>query len=478
MRSILYCYETYKRILDLEERRGNLRKDTFSGEIQKLSLELGELRRKVKCVRKEERDAFKEMVNTKRQEYEKRREEEIRSIAERIRERGAKLITLSKVNAKGKTGYTADNVETLLLSKVLMLELKRSYKQTPANRNAIIEELRALLDNPMPKTIIRADIHHFFESIPQEWLIEKILEDSYLTPFSLKCLKTFFYRYNELRTAPEEEASGIPRGLCFSSYLAEIYMAGFDRRISQLEGVYFYKRYVDDIILIACPTKQAKETYWQQLEKEVSTLGLTLNDDEGKSFCSELTPAAVAPLTINYLGYQFRYQGGHLDVLLTEHKFNRYKTCVRLAFEKYKEIGHHSSRHQQPQIKKQDATLQFMHRLSAITGNGHLNGRKNYVQVGIYYSNKYLTTQEQLEQLDEFIRECLHNKSLFSPVSTMFQYGHEGDHQRCITAIKEKILSDYSFVSGFVTRRMYRWSDYVTILRQLGNLYYSQAEDE
>jgi len=464
--------------LDLEERRGNLRKDTFSGEIQKLSLELGELRRKVKCARKEERDALKEEVNTKKQEYEKRREEEIRGIAERIRERGTKLITLRKVNAKGKTGYTADNVETLLLSKVLMLELKRSYKQTPANRNVIIEELRALLDNPMPKTVIRADIYHFFESIPQERLIEKILEDSYLPPFSLKCLKTFFYRYNEFLTAPKGEKAGIPRGLCISSYLAEIYMANFDRRISQLEGVYFYKRYVDDIILIACPAKQAKEIYWQQLEKEVSTLGLTLNDDEGKSFCTELTPAAVAPITINYLGYQFRYQGGHLDVLLTEHKFNRYKTCVRLAFEKYKEIGHHTSRHQQPQVKKQDATLQFMHRLSAITGNGHLNGRKNYVQVGVYYSNKYLTTLEQFSRLDDYIRACLHDEALFNPALTMFQYGDDGDHQRCVTVIEEKILSDYSFASGFVTRRMYRWSDYATILRQLGNLYYSQAEDE
>lgn len=404
--------------MDLEERRGNLRKDTFSDEVQQLSSELGELSRKVKCARKEERESLKEELEEKKREYVERREAEIRQIAEYIQKQGAKLIELREVNAKGKTGYTAANVETLLLSKVLMLELKRSYKQIPANRNAIVEELRALLDNPMPKTVIRADIHHFFESIPQARLIEKILKDSYLTPFSLKCLKTFFYRYNELCVATEGEEAGIPRGFCFSSYLAEIYMMGFDRLISQLEGVYFYKRYVDDIILIACPTKQAKEIYWQQFEKEVSTLGLTLNNDEAKSFCAELTPAVVAPLTINYLGYQFRYQGGHLDVLITEHKFNRYKTCVRLAFEKYKEIGHHTSRHQLPKVKKQDATLQFMHRLSALTGNGHLNGRKNYVQVGIYYSNKYLTTLEQFEELDKYIKSCLMNAPSSSRIAS------------------------------------------------------------
>ena len=187
---------------------------------------------------------------------------------------------------------------------------------------------------------------------------------------------------------------------------------------------------------------------------------------------------AETPLSMNYLGYQFRYFNGKLDVLLTDKKFNRYTDCIRLTFEKYKEIGNHTSRRNLPREKKMDTTLQFMHRLNALTGNGHLNSRKNYVLVGIYYSNKYLTTLEQLADLDKYIEECLNDPEMFSPSKAMFRYNQENDYEKNITYIKEKRLDNYSFVRGFEERRIYRWSDYTTILKQLGNLYYSHKDDE
>ena len=476
MRGSLYTFETYKRILDLEERRGRLKKDTFSEELKQQSAELKELRKKLKNASKTEKTSLTESLANKKNEYEEKRVEEIREIAEHIQNNDFK-IELREVNAKGKLGYTTDNVESLLLSKVLMLELKRSYKYTPANRNNIIEELRALLDNPMPKIVIRADIHAFFESIPQDKLIGKILEDAYLSAFGLKCLKTFLYRFNELSGNLETKV-GIPRGLSFSSYLSEIYMASFDRRIRQIEGVYFYKRYVDDIIIIANPSVQDKETYWKRLEQEVDNVELTLSEDNKKRSCQEFPSLQEETVQLNYLGYQFRYRKGILDVLLTEDKYNRLMDCVRLSFEKYKEIGNHTSRRKHPKEKKEDATIQFMHRLNALTANGHLNGRKNYVLVGIYYSNKYLNNLEQLERLDEYLKHCFLDKAMFCPPKTMFNYGQDNDYPKNVAAIKKKAVETCSFVKGFKHRSLYRWNDYTYILKQLGNLYYSQEKDE
>lgn len=474
MRNTLHTFETYKRILDLEERRGKLKKDTFSENLQALSAELKEARDKLRNANRKDKDALEESVKEKKAKYEETRTDEIRAISQSIK---SKQIELREVNAKGKTGYTTNNVESLLLSKVLMLELKRSYKYTPANRNTIIEELRALLDSPIPKVVIRADIHHFFESIPQDKLIGKILEDAYLSAFSMKCLKTFLYKFNELSDNLEEKV-GIPRGLSFSSYLAEIYLAAFDRKLQQTEGVYFYKRYVDDIIIIANPFIQDKNAYWDCLEKEVDNLGLTLNDDEDKRSCIVLSSDMTAPLSMNYLGYQFRYFKGKLEVLLTDNKFERYKDCIRLTFEKYKEIGSYTARREKPREKKVDTTLQFMHRLNALTANGHLNSRKNYVLVGIYYSNKYLTSLEQLADLDNYIKKCLNDSTLFSPAESLFRYDQENNYEKNVAAIKEKILINYSFVRGFEERKIYRWKDYTNILKQLGNLYYSQKADE
>lgn len=476
MRGTLHTFETYKRILDMEERRGKLKKDTFSDEVRRLSSELKEARQMFKHAAKKEKEKLGEKLADTKAKYEEKRSEEIQGVFNRIMKEKCSIIQLREVNAKGKTGFATDNVESLLLSKVLMLELKRSYKFVPANRNNIIEELRALLDNPMPKIVIRADIHHFFESIPQDILIEKILKDSYLSSFSLKCLKTFFYKYNEL-SGNLETKIGIPRGLSFSSYLAEIYLSTFDRKIRQIKGIYFYKRYVDDIIIIANPTKSAGQDYWNRLESEVALIGLEFNDDAEKRSCSLYTPMTSEPLLLNYLGYQFRYLEGKLDVLLTDRKYNRYKDSIRLIFEKYKEIGNHTSRRKNPKEKRIDATLQFMHRLNALTGNGHLNGRKNYVLVGTYYSNKYLTSLEQLVMLDEYLKSCLNDSSLFCPSTAMFNYSSDNDYQKNTADLRIKILKDYSFVKGFNDRRMYRWSDYALILRQLGNLYYSQEND-
>ena len=140
MRGTLHTFETYNRILDLEERRGKLKKDSFSEEVQRLSSELKVTRQQFKQASKKDKESSKEKLAEIKTIYEEKRQEEIHDIYNRIK-KGAFSIQLREVNAKDKTGYATDNVESMLLSKVLMLELKRSYKYVPANRNNIIEEL-------------------------------------------------------------------------------------------------------------------------------------------------------------------------------------------------------------------------------------------------------------------------------------------------------------------------------------------------
>lgn len=476
MRNTLHTFETYKQIFDLEERRGRLKESYFSDGTQRISANLKEERNKLKGLSKKQKEDKEETIKNLKAKYEEARNNDIRLLYQSI-QKGEFTIQLKTVDAKGKTGFTTANTESMVLCKLLLLELKRSYKYTPANRNDIIEELRALLDNAMPKVVIRADIHHFFESIPQDKLMGRILEDAYLSASSLKTLKTFLYEYNELADNVERRV-GVPRGLAFSPYLAEIYMAAFDRKVRQIEGVYYYKRYVDDIILIAKPGEKGAEDYWEDIEKLAVESGLQLNNEEEKRKCVLFSPNFGGPLALNYLGYQFLYSNGRLEVLLTEKKFNRYKECIKLIFENYHNMASYTSRKIRPKVKKTDTTIQFMHRLNALTGNGRLNGRKNFVLVGIYYSNKYITNLGQLHQLDDYVRECVNNETLFSPPKSMFQYETGSDYEYYVDKIKEKILSDYSFVKGFETRRLYRWPDYTNIVRQTSALYYFGHNDE
>ena len=436
------------------------------------------LRKQYLTARKEEREIIKEQIEEKRREYAARRDEEIVVVYNKILHREFEY-SLKPVSVKGKEAYTTNNMETLLVSKFLMLELKRSYKVRPANRNDIVEELYALLDGPMPKLVVRADISHFFESIPQDGLVSKLTGDAFISHNSVKSLRSLLYQYNDL-VGNRQQHIGIPRGLCFSSYLSEIYMRDFDADIRNLEGVYFYKRYVDDIVIIANPSLISAKDCWKNLQEALNRKGLRLTENKSKLLAKVFSPRSHAPQILNYLGYQFRYYNGHADILLTADKVSRYKDSIRLIFEKYKEIGNYCARRSgnRNNTPKTDATLQFMHRLNAITANGCLDGRKNYVRVGIYYSNKFLTSISQLQDLDDYIKSCLDDPVFFNPPQNVFQYGYADSHERCIAAMKEKILSEYSFKRGFVERRMYRWKDYKQILKQIQNIYYLTIGDE
>ena len=116
--------------------------------------------------------------------------------------------------------------------------------------------------------------------------------------------------------------------------------------------------------------------------------------------------------------------------------------------------------------------MQFMHRIDALTGNGNLDSRRNFVKTGLFYSNRLLTDFSQLDELDRYLADTLNDPDRFSPPRNLFNYGDGNNHDENVNRIKEKILTKYSFKTGFHDRRMYRWNDYVVVLKQLQNLYY------
>lgn len=91
--------------------------------------------------------------------------------------------------------------------------------------------------------VIRLDIKSFYESINKEAVLEKLYSEYRLSPQTVFLLKQLF------NTQDIKESSGVPRGLSVSSCLSELTMKYFDIEIKQLEGVYYYARFVDDIII-------------------------------------------------------------------------------------------------------------------------------------------------------------------------------------------------------------------------------------
>ena len=48
-----------------------------------------------------------------------------------------------------------------------------------------------------------------------------------------------------------QQPNGLPRGLNISATLAELYMKDFDHNIVTTDGVFYYSRFVDDIIIFS-----------------------------------------------------------------------------------------------------------------------------------------------------------------------------------------------------------------------------------
>lgn len=468
MKPDFYHIEIFEKLMELEESRGKLKDFCYSQETQALSRTIKGIRQELREKKGVERESLLVQLEEYNQQYEERKKVEITAVYNKIIT-GRHPVLLKKVKAKTKDAFTVGDMPSFLIGKFITLEIKNQYHLKSSNRDEIVEELRVLLDNSMPKILIRADIQHFYESIPQTKLMSRIEGDDFLSVISLKYLRKFFYEYNRL--IGKQELIGLPRGISFSPVLAEIYLQEFDKKIRSISGIYFYKRYVDDIVVLANPNKIAIGDCWNAIKEIAKSLYLNLHEDGEKILKIRIPKRKYHIVTFNYLGYQFRCIGGHTDLLLTEEKMARYCKTIDCVLKAYAKVASYRTKDEHGR-KHTDGILQLMHRIEVLTGNGSLDSRRNFVKTGLFYSNRLLTDLSQLDILDNYLADALNDPERFAPPRNLFNYGAGRGYEQAVSQIKEKILTQYGFRKGFIERRMYRWKDYVVILKQLQNLYY------
>ena len=458
-----------------EEKRGKLRADFYSSEVKEISRVLKSLRSQLRSSPKEERDSLQQDIQDLKYEMDERKKEELKQKALEIN-RGKAKLKIKSLTIKGHGAFASNNLDTVLVSQIVKLELKRCYRLYPANRDVIIEQIKGLLNNGMSKIVIRADICSFFESIPQQGLVSKLADDGFVSKKTVKYLKGLFYAYND--KADNKEGMGLPRGLSFSSHLAELFMRPIDEKIKQTEGVYYYKRYVDDILIVADPAKGDKEHYWNVVNGVFKESGLALHNDSEKKYIA-CWDGTTTEKEFDYLGYKFVYRKGKLDVCLSQKRYQKYKTLIDAIFEIYAQCSHYRRRvdTRGQEVPRRDALHQLFDRLETLTSNGLLSGRKNFVATGVYYSNKHLTNLKQLEDLDAYLAKTIDSKETFCPPANLFDYGKDNGYEKNVDLIVSK-LHDFSFARGFRERRIHKDNRYGRVLLDLQRIYYSRKDRE
>lgn len=292
----------------------------------------------------------------------------------------------------------------------------------------------------------------------------------------MKYLKGLFYAYND--KAENKEGMGLPRGLSFSSHLAELFMRPIDERIKQTEGVFYYKRYVDDILIVADPAKGDEEHYWNVVDGVFKERGLALHNGSEKKYIA-CWDGTTMEEEFDYLGYKFVYRKGKLDVCLSQKRYLKYIILIDAIFEIYAQCSHYRRKvdTRGQDVPRRDALHQLFDRLEVLTSNGLLFGRKNFVATGVYYSNKHLTNLKQLEDLDAYLAKTIDSKETFCPPANLFDYGKDNGYEKNVDLIVSK-LHDFSFARGFRERRIHKDNRFGRVLLDLQRIYYSRKDRE
>lgn len=298
-------------------------------------------------------------------------------------------ISIRKVGGpKGKPVYIVPDkpvdvyAQSYYAIKQIANNVSRIYKVKQANRHQIVSQLSDCLRDGFPYHVVKLDVQEFYESIDHSVLLAKLKADQLLSATTMRLIERLLWDYADLAGTP---GRGLPRGVGISAILSELYMRDFDDRISTLEEVTFYARYVDDIIVLFAPTKGSNTSgYRKNAVEELRRKRLVVNSTKSKE--------APPETNLTYLGYEFRdVLRSSCKVLMSEAKFLKYKMRLNASFTRY-------DRQRAKNPKK--AYRLLVKRVQYLTGNTQLTHSKQNAFVGIYFSNPHLTDFSQLQRLD------------------------------------------------------------------------------
>lgn len=379
--------------------------------------------------------------------------------------------------------FLTEDLPNKLILRKLNDNIKRIYKDEQANRRIIISQVKTLLSETCPFWVIKTDIKRFYESIDRERMISKFQDDSMLSYQSRFLLKKVFE--NPKLTGK----TGVPRGMNISATMSELYMRKFDKWVRTYDSVYYYARFVDDIIIFSNSIKDSLNLI-ADLNPQLNALaeGLSINQDKTELFDgSSLEKLNITngnrihkslKHKLDYLGYSFSKRIIPEKIVLKKlQNINRLRyTCeekysviennpVSVIFldtiqrEKYSSLIVSIADKKVKKIKTRiiKALLDFSKnknfdllekRIQFLTGNYSIRRSEegNSLRAGIYYNYLQVTNHSVFIELNQFLR-----KSIFSRNPS---FGVKINLSR----VQKNKLSKYCFLAGFENKVHFEFS--------------------
>lgn len=312
--------------------------------------------------------------------------------------------------------------QNLILRKITKT-IKRLYYICPENRNHIIKQVKILLSEKCELWVLRLDIHHFYESIDRNRIMQELQERGRISNQTMMLLNKLF------EAECVKATNGLPRGLSISAVLSEYYMKYFDIELKKTDGVYYYARYVDDIIVF-CTSKNVQNSIYDKIVNELGQIALSLNQSKTIYWDSSFAGSLV------YLGYSFKKNHDDVQVTIAPEKVKKIKTRITRTFVRFAKDGNYED---------------LLMRVKYLTGNFRLNklNRMIPISVGLYYNYKFIDDFDCLDELQTYYEHILNLKSgkLGTRIATH------------LTRAQREKLQKYKFRFGYNKRVRYSFTE-------------------
>jgi len=340
---------------------------------------------------------------------------------------------------RGKNVYrTAKFHDELILRKVNRnIRVVSGLKSNV--RDSIVANVKNLLSEGVSYRIYRLDVKSFYESFSKDDIFNKIILRHDVSPATKKIIGGLIEGHDRAGWP------GVPRGLALSATITELLMKDFDKEIESENEVFFYSRYVDDIIIITSGLEDEKG--FVDVIREKLPKGLSLNQKKQmiRSLSADVSPrkALLSPslFSFEYLGYKFSIFEPFNNPDLKKGQHFR-EVLLDIADSKVKKIKTRISKALLDYVKNKDFSLLIL-RFKFLTSNFSVldvdRDRKRLA--GIYYNYHRVDVDfsRALLDLDSYLR-----KAVLSSSGKLFEEFF------CNTTLAQRrILLKFSFLRGY-----------------------------
>ncbi|MCU8083098.1 antiviral reverse transcriptase Drt3a [Shewanella sp. SM23] len=310
----------------------------------------------------------------------------------------------SILNFRGKPILSINDEHSKLVINHVSELLKELYEVKQGNRHKIVANVVQMLGENSEKYVFRYDIKKFYESIHPEYIYRMVISDPAISPNSKALVRMY------LKGIEDKGIFGVGRGTSLSAALAEYYLLDFDKVIRRIDGVYYYARFVDDIIVFS----YKKVENFKDIVQSKLPVGMILHERKDKK--SEVSFVDDAEWTFSYLGYKFTANKKRLiKIDFSDNKVEKIKSRLVKSFMDYG--------------KNKDERL-LITRIKYLTGNRFIQLSNGLAYtVGFYssYRNINPSNSDGLRELDNFYKKIIYSKSFrvnkLIPFSMLSQKG-------------------------------------------------------